>query len=120
MIDGGSASASEIVAGALKDTKRAIILGEQSFGKGTVQTVIDLDDGSGLKLTIARYLTPSGKAIHGEGIAPDIIVGKQPKPKLVRGQQLEKDKVKKYEGDYQLDRAVDYLKYSKDQKPINN
>jgi len=74
LINGGSASASEIVAGALQDQKRALILGTTSFGKGSVQTVETLRDGSGLKLTIARYYTPSGQSIQAKGIQPDIVL----------------------------------------------
>ncbi len=72
VIDEFSASASEIVAGALQDNKRAMILGKRSFGKGSVQSVVKLGDGSGLKLTVARYYTPSGKSIQAEGIVPDV------------------------------------------------
>ena len=74
LINSGSASASEIVAGALQDQKRALILGTTSFGKGSVQTVETLRDGSGLKLTIARYFTPNGRSIQAKGIEPDIVL----------------------------------------------
>jgi len=79
LINGGSASASEIVAGALQDWKRAAILGTPSFGKASVQTIIELEDHSALRLTTAKYLTPLGKAIQGKGITPDIPV-EAPKP----------------------------------------
>lgn len=81
VINGGSASASEIVAGALQDHKRAIILGTQSFGKGSVQTIIPLSDDSGLRLTTARYYTPKGRSIQAKGITPDITVDAVELPK---------------------------------------
>lgn len=74
LISGGSASASEIVAGALQDHKRAVIIGTPSFGKGSVQSVETLRDGYGLKYTIARYYTPSGRSIQAKGIEPDILI----------------------------------------------
>jgi len=128
LINEGSASGSEIMAGALQDHKRAIILGTKSFGKGSVQTVIPLSDGSALRLTTSRYFTPSGKQIHGKGIMPDIIVeegrielaaaleSKTQKPEEIFEQIEKKEKpekeeeAKEYSADNQLMRAVDVLK----------
>jgi carboxyl-terminal processing protease len=74
LVNGGTASASEIVAGALQDHKRAVILGTTTFGKGSVQTILPLDDNSALRLTTARYYTPSGRSIQATGIVPDIVM----------------------------------------------
>ena len=133
IINEGSASGSEIVAGALKDYKRAIILGVKSFGKGSVQTIIPLNDGSALRLTTSKYFTPSNKMIHGIGIIPDITVeeGKielaeqqakeEKEPKEIKSQEVfdkienkekksEEGKEPDYKTDNQLARAVDLLK----------
>lgn len=80
LINGGSASASEIVAGALKDHQRAIIVGTKSFGKGSVQTIMPLQGDGAMRLTTARYYTPSGRSIQGLGVMPDILVEQRPRP----------------------------------------
>ena len=131
LINQGSASASEIVAGALQDHKRGIILGTKSFGKGSVQTVIPLGHKLGMRLTTSRYYTPSGRSIQAKGIKPDIYVT-QSKLKAAEKSNyviaesslpghLSKSDNKKdnksnhkeikdmYETDYQLARAVDLL-----------
>jgi carboxyl-terminal processing protease len=90
LINAGSASASEIVAGALKDHNRAILLGEQTFGKGSVQSVIPMTDGSGIKLTTARYYTPNGVSIQAQGIEPDIFMPFTPQVKKEEGQEESK------------------------------
>ena len=96
LVNGGSASAAEIVAGALQDNKRALILGSRTFGKGSVQTILPLSDGSGLRLTTARYYTPSGKSIQSSGITPDVEITftapdknvKEKTPRFIREEDL--------------------------------
>ncbi|MBQ6776070.1 MAG: S41 family peptidase [Synergistaceae bacterium] len=90
LINGGSASASEIVAGALNDRGRAKLIGEKSFGKGSVQTLFPLTDGSGLYVTIARYYTPSGKVIDHVGLSPDIEVKGEPDKDITKDEQLQR------------------------------
>ena len=96
LVDGGSASASEIVAGALQDHGRAILIGEKTFGKGSVQWPHELSNGAELRVTVARWFTPNDRAIHGQGLEPDIVV-----------ERTEEDI--EAERDPQLDRAVEYL-----------
>jgi carboxyl-terminal processing protease len=132
LINQGSASASEIVAGALKDWNRAVILGTQTFGKGSVQSVIPLSDNSGIRLTTARYYTPKGASIQTTGIMPDIVVKPDTKDKdkahpVIREKDLERhleneqreEELKEPEvapleieekEDIQLQRAIDLLK----------
>ncbi|MCM8782913.1 MAG: S41 family peptidase, partial [Candidatus Omnitrophica bacterium] len=121
LVNQGSASGSEIVAACLQDYKRAIILGEKTFGKGSVQTVFPLGDGSALRLTTSKYLTPKGRIIHNEGVVPDIVVeGKKlaseslKKPQDIFEKLEEKtpslEENKDYREDYQLMRSLDLLK----------
>ncbi len=80
LVDAGSASASEVLAGALRDNQRARIIGSRTFGKGSVQTVLPLDNGDSVKLTTARYYTPSGKSIQASGIVPEVLLTPEPQP----------------------------------------
>jgi len=137
LINEGSASGSEIVAGCLQDYKRAIILGVKSFGKGSVQTVIPLSDGSALRLTTSKYFTPLGKVIHEKGVMPDIVVEagkieiagaeetKAEKPQDMfeeienKGKLSKEEKPWDYKSDNQLVHAVDVLKAVKFYKGQN-
>jgi carboxyl-terminal processing protease len=124
LVNEGSASASEIVAGALQDNKRALILGTKTFGKGSVQTILPLSDGSGLRLTTARYYTPSGNSIQLKGIRPDIVLefvpvtkedGEKKRPRFLREKDLkghmpnESDTETKDESDEVDERAEEIL-----------
>ena len=126
LVNRGTASASEIVAGALQDHRRALVLGTQTFGKGSVQSVIDLEDGSGLKLTVARYFTPKHRSIQELGITPDVVVAEtMPRPRGEEG-PAEKDLERHFKNeaavataqarspvpasDNQLRTALDYLR----------
>jgi carboxyl-terminal processing protease len=124
LVNKGTASASEIVAGALQDHGRAVIMGTQTFGKGSVQTIIELEDGSGLKLTIARYYTPKNRSIQELGISPDVVVADAAPARGDEGPHGERDLKRHLRNeatpvstaqaavadDYQVKTAVDYLK----------
>jgi carboxyl-terminal processing protease len=92
LVNGGSASASEIVAGALQDYKRATIMGTQTFGKGSVQTILPLGNNTAIKLTTARYYTPSGRSIQAKGITPDIMVEDPATPAVGRLRESDLEK----------------------------
>jgi carboxyl-terminal processing protease len=112
MVNHGSASASEIVAGAIQDHARGVVLGQTTFGKGSVQTIIPLADGSGLRLTTAKYFTPKGRSIHGKGIEPDITI-ELPKEQAVTRPAAPLSDEERDKQDLQLQRALDILKASR-------
>ena len=109
IVNRGSASASEIVAGAVQDLKRGIVMGQKSFGKGSVQSVIPLKDRSALKITTAKYFTPSGGSIQGKGIDPDIVVeiGKEELKEL---KKMRRSQTGKFQMDSQIQAAIDLFK----------
>jgi len=119
LVNGGSASASEIVAGALQDHKRAVILGTKTFGKGSVQTILPLDDNSALRLTTARYFTPKGRSIQATGIAPDIVIENPPTPVEAKAEEKSRPlglREENLPGHLQNPQLMQDLKEQKDQK----
>ena len=110
LVNNGSASASEIVAGALRDHGRAILMGTKTFGKGSVQTVIPLRDGSAVRLTTSIYYTPSGQAIHGKGLQPDVVVEPVLSAATAVSQEEEEEKTPPVAKDPAVLRAVDLLR----------
>jgi carboxyl-terminal processing protease len=116
LVNGGSASASEIVAGALQDHHRAKLLGRQTYGKGSVQTVVPLSDGHAIKLTTSRYFTPSGASIHERGITPDVVI--DPKDLEAHGKAAAGEAAQgRLDDDYELRLALGMLT---DQSPIRH
>ena len=140
LVNEGSASGSEIVAGALQDYKRAVIVGTKTFGKGSVQSILPLSDGSALKLTSSKYFTPSGKVIHNQGVAPDIVVEagridiaagqagieniftelNKEKAPIEKKEQPVKGPTFDYKKDNQIVRSIDIIKGIKAYKWISN
>ena len=114
LINGGSASASEIVAGALKDHRRAVVVGTKSFGKGSVQTIMPLKGEGAMRLTTARYYTPSGRSIQGLGVSPDIIV-EQPRRKPA-DDETDEDKGPSFRSEADLRDSLDNDSYTEDER----
>jgi carboxyl-terminal processing protease len=113
LVNRGSASASEIVAGALQDHGRAVVAGVRTFGKGSVQTIVELEDGSALKLTVARYFTPKHRSIQERGIAPDVLVEATEQPATSNETPQTGRGRGRSPPDPQLDRAVDLLRVAR-------
>ena len=110
LINKGSASGSEILAAALRENNRAILLGEKTFGKGSVQTIVPLSDGSALRLTTSKYYTPAGESIHEEGIEPDIEIPEGERDVEDVFEELKKKEEFDYKRDNQIVRALDLIK----------